>query len=255
MHVCDVNSRTLSCCRFRKTGWRAGTSRSIARRGSYTWCSDHLQIQLVSFPRSVKHHPALDCAAYFFWPKKGDRDGLVVKDGAGVSSHSVPSSQHHTLTNVTKTFGGGLLQCKGPSPLCTTTLENELQPRWTFVWFSKTEILLFLSDGSQPNAVPADGSRNNAEPVQIVVDDESQEDSENMRFKRPSRPEHQKRLSLILPKKRQRVESDSSICSVNDEPRRPNFVYGECNSPKHRLHYANFPLLIKTRQWDVARWQ
>ena len=57
----------------------------------------------------------------------------------------------------------------------------------------------------------------------IIVSDD--EDAEHPKFKTPARPQYRRGLSLILPRKRQRVESDRSTSGA-EENRRPNFVYG-----------------------------
>ena len=62
-----------------------------------------------------------------------------------------------------------------------------------------------------------------ANQISIIVSDD--ENAEHSKFKTPARPQYRRGLSLILPRKRQRVESDSSA-SGTEEQRRPNFVYG-----------------------------
>ena len=59
--------------------------------------------------------------------------------------------------------------------------------------------------------------------ISIIVSDD--EDAEHSKFKTPARPQYRRGLSLILPRKRKRAESDNSGSGA-EEHRKPNFVYG-----------------------------
>ncbi len=60
----------------------------------------------------------------------------------------------------------------------------------------------------------------------VVTDDEERPEGE---FRKPLPPDGRRRkFSLFLPKKRPRLESDSSTSSMGeDTPRRNNFYYGK----------------------------
>lgn len=89
----------------------------------------------------------------------------------------------------------------------------------------------FFSDSRAKGGRRADGDRE-----QIIIVDGDDVPDVSRRFKKPeamtassseASESRRHRLALILPKKRQRVESDCSTASA-DEQRKSNFVYGEC---------------------------